>query len=767
MQSELLDVAGELVGESDLRDRLAVAVADLAHDPPARTEAQMRFLRRRDPLLGVGQPQIAATAFDLVDVDRLRGLHRMQQQPRLGVRLPAARAVVEHALALHLKLVALDAATQPHAHRPALAIRHVQRAEEVQVAQLERAVLADRRQALGGHLQVAGARHQRVAFLGAVLVEQPRRLARHRAADQRLFAADLHELVEQRLFDGLRAAAAAIRRAVVGRRHADAVPDAPLHGDGRFAVRGALAGERVEERVGADVVDLAGRAEHRTGRREQHREVLRLLAEHFFEHERTLHLGCHDAFDGRLLLLRDQLVLDRAGGVEHAVDRAEALAGLAHDRLHLHDVGDVRGAGQHLGAERLEQAHLLDRARGPVVVAEREVVVPAVARRQFAATDQHQAGPARACEPLGTQSADAAEAAGDQVDTLLAQLRRQAFAGNRQLLVDVLEAEAAVVAQREHAAVLGRQLRLDRAHQSIERFAALAAAGALGQPHVDESRRDTLQFARHHQARAEHRRLLRAVVAAVGADRLVGQHDDAQPVRQLLAAERLREEEQAEEAVLLAAVEEARSRAEAAVGRQQPRVHDAAHLFAVRGEVGEQRVVALAAHLRGERVLVVRDAAEGVAEVYFDHVDFALAQARDDASADARAVDEYDPRAARDRRLGGVFVIAAGPARQPLPLCDVVDALARRRCVGRGTFALRVGFDPVALVAEGVRRQRQPRPVARHDVRERQLDASGPQACERAGEVVAIVDLLVRVTIPAVIPPKASPLKFEKKCFIE
>ena len=61
-------------------------------------------------------------------------------------------------------------------------------------------------------------------------------------------------------------------------RHADLVPDAPVERERRALRRAAPRGEGVEERVGGDVVDLAGRGDRGAGRGEQHEERQRALS---------------------------------------------------------------------------------------------------------------------------------------------------------------------------------------------------------------------------------------------------------------------------------------------------------------------------------------------------------------------------------------------------------------------------------------------------------------------------------------------------------
>lgn len=103
-----------------------------------------------------------------------------------------------------------------------------------------------------------------------------------------------------------------------------------------LVVRGRDAsGERVEEHVRGDVLDLAHRGRDGPGAGEHDEHVEVVVGRHLLEHERAGHLGRQHVLD--LLALGDhQPVVDHTGGVHHTVHPAEAAAHLGRDLADAH-----------------------------------------------------------------------------------------------------------------------------------------------------------------------------------------------------------------------------------------------------------------------------------------------------------------------------------------------------------------------------------------------------------------------------------------------
>ena len=109
--------------------------------------------------------------------------------------------------------------------------------------------------------------------------------------------------------------------------------------------------------------------------------------------------------------------------MQHAVQAAEQLVRPVHRAPDIRGLGDVSGEDFHLGA----QCDDLDEAGHPAPDAVLDGAFagddagPLLARRQAPAAEQHQPGTAVAGQVLGHAESDPAQAAGDQVDAVLAQ----------------------------------------------------------------------------------------------------------------------------------------------------------------------------------------------------------------------------------------------------------------------------------------------------------------------------------------------------------
>ena len=148
------------------------------------------------------------------------------------------------------------------------------------------------------------------------------------------------------------------------------------------------------------------------------------------ESERGARLGPdHEPVIGRLGHL-DQTVAQTSGGVDRAVDRADAAFGLVEGAAHRGRVGDVGHDDRDLGAARLELAQLADPARGRVVVGVGGE--PAVTRRgvrYVVGGEQHEVGLVLGREVRRKDAADAAERARDEVRAAARNVTASATAG--------------------------------------------------------------------------------------------------------------------------------------------------------------------------------------------------------------------------------------------------------------------------------------------------------------------------------------------------
>ena len=143
------------------------------------------------------------------------------------------------------------------------------------------------------------------------------------------------------------------------------------------------------------------------------------------ERQGALHLGRQHPL-GRLRGVLSWIMPPpgHAGGVDHAVDGAEAGRAAATARRASAAVGDVGGDGQHLAAQRLEgEQTCADAAAGAVLLAVRGQ--PRAPAPRAAGSGVRPTSTSRAChragQELGQRQAEAAEAAGDQVDAPLPQ----------------------------------------------------------------------------------------------------------------------------------------------------------------------------------------------------------------------------------------------------------------------------------------------------------------------------------------------------------
>jgi hypothetical protein len=364
VQPEALHFGRERGRQGQAGEPLGGPEASLAQHAPARAEAQVRLLcRAQAGLVGAHVGDVAAR----VDGCDLRGLERrrrgvqLERQVRLGDQ-HRARAAAHLHLPAHLETIATRRGAQLHEQLARLPVGHREGPHEEEVFQLEGAQLAVGAQRGARELEVAGAGDQRVTRERAVAVQDPVLRRRQRAAQAGLAAAVADARAQPRvaglLSHGLAHARMGAQTRGLG-RHAHVGPDAPVQRRDREAGRPLALGEGIQERVGGHVVHLPRGRRDRGGGAEQQREVEPAAGRELVQDARALDLGREHLLHALERLQRDEVVVQLAGRVEHAVQRTEAGLQRLERRLHLVPVGHVGREHQHLGAARLEVEHAL------------------------------------------------------------------------------------------------------------------------------------------------------------------------------------------------------------------------------------------------------------------------------------------------------------------------------------------------------------------------------------------------------------------------
>ena len=229
-----------------------------ADHPPARTKGQMRLLRRGDEALRPRLLRHGAARGNGGQVQRIRRRQRQQRQLRLGM--------CDHAAglhALHLETVSCIGARQTHPHLERQPVGHLQGRQEIKVADLEPARFPLCAQRLRRQLQVSRARHDRIARLGAMLVQHPVGTRLQRLEEQTMPAFVLRDLGQHRR---IRRGRSPLGRGIPcqprGHRiggHADTRPDPPVDRQNpRLAARARL-GIGVQIFIRRHIIDLPHR----------------------------------------------------------------------------------------------------------------------------------------------------------------------------------------------------------------------------------------------------------------------------------------------------------------------------------------------------------------------------------------------------------------------------------------------------------------------------------------------------------------------------
>ncbi len=108
--------------------------------------------------------------------------------------------------------------------------------------------------------------------------------------------------------------------------------------------------------------------------------------------------------------------------MDDAVQRAEPIQRSCDGQAHVGEAGHVRRHDEHLRAERFDRADRLNLAGDAVVRRVTvEPILPGIAGRRRGTANQHELRLDVAGKPPGDCEPDVAEAAGNQVDAVLAQ----------------------------------------------------------------------------------------------------------------------------------------------------------------------------------------------------------------------------------------------------------------------------------------------------------------------------------------------------------
>ena len=491
-----------------------------------------------------------------------------------------------------------------------------------------------------------------------------------------------------------------------GRRGRLVGPAVPVDADPwRSAGAVVSLGEGVHEAVGRGVCNVAQTAQDRGDRGVEQAEVDLQPGERALQRVEAVGLGMEVQLTVLACRPRHRLEdvgAEDAGGVNHAVEGAEALDGVRHEPPHRRLVGHVDAGHHDLRPQRLDLTQAGDEPRGAVLRAvPGDPAVPILAGGQRRAAGEDELGLRRARQVARQDQADAAGAAGDQVDPPCAEDRPLVPREGRQR--EWLE--------RLHptlAATVGHHRRRRRRQQLGEEMRDLALGAFPFQCEVDGMAGEVRVLLRDHQAGAEEGRHLGAqALLAAHALHTVGDHVDAQRPRKALAAEGLDEGDQAVITDLLGAPKPLLAQSGLLAAGEPSQMHDATQRLAPPCEVVEQgRVVVRLS--RADQISAVGGATKGLAGSRQDDVGTLAGEVDREPPCHAGAVAHQEPgRPFLD--LGGSGGRGPPPPWQVEPVADV--RLARHPgAARRGGRRDPVGLDPVGLAFEGVGRQRHPPP---------------------------------------------------------
>ena len=286
--------------------------------------------------------------------------------------------------------------------------------------------------------------------------------------------------------------------------------------------------------------------------------------------------------------------------MDDPVDPTEASLRLGPDLAHAGEVGGIHPRHEHLRAGGLEGSHAFDPAAGLVLFAvARDPGVPPRALRQTAPPHEDEPRSHRPSEELRDVEADLSQPAGHEVGAALAQAEPLRGGRREPHRLERLHPPPAL-AEGHHLSGFARQALVCEEIQGLV-VEAVASRGA----HVHAAGRDPGVLLRGHLRDREDAEPIRAHrLSARHLMQVAREQDEPQRLPRSPAAERLEQEERAQEAALLLPREPLRRRRGHLQRRRAPRVHHAARAPPLIVQLPDESTVVLGrAGSQGEALL--------------------------------------------------------------------------------------------------------------------------------------------------------------------
>ncbi len=737
--------------------------------PPARAKVQKGLLRtgepglrprstvpalRRPACLGRAKPRGDRAG---VDPRRDRGLFCGQsKKPRGGMGRPALAATSGHKR-LHLEIIPLIAAAQPHPQRPALVFGKIQRREKGQIADPEPRADPRRRPVaallqspgLSRKLQIAGSRQQGLAFPGAVAIKNPLP-ALHDAGKQPVAGGikarpAQHRLTHRHLRRLL--ATQPVRQALGS--HADALPDPPIQRHHPGCTPGPRLGKGIQIFIRRHIIDLPRRPRHRRGRGKQHQKLQHPIREQPVDHPGAVQLGGKNLFYPGRILAEDRPIRHHPRRMDHHIHRPRVQGRRLHRRPHLEEIGHIgrsqRDAAAAFLRQRLQPFHREDPARDRI--AGRMARKPGPPRRalgQARAGDQRHLRAVPPDQLFRQGQADAAKAAGDQHMRAIGKIKARLRQRRR--------AQAFAIAPRtaQGGDTTARRQRLFD-HSRDQRLRQRLTAPQLRQLQIQLRQRQPRQLFCRYQHRPAQERLFRpAGPAAFHRRRAIGQEGqldtpDKGLSGEVLPRQRLHKEKRRPEPLLNQPLREAGARAETLIPGHQPAMQDMRRRDAAPSQIADQRLIPLQPALGRECIAVLALAAETVAGGHKDHPMPGLAQPRGSRRTKPGIIGKDQPACRGE--IVQIVNVKPGKRRRPMalpaPVREIFDP-RRQLCLGRRRLTR---CDKKRFALKGIAGQRHAltRPPT-PDLAPIDRNPAGPEPRDRADQPGIIGDPLFRMT---------------------
>ena len=286
--------------------------------------------------------------------------------------------------------------------------------------------------------------------------------------------------------------------------HANLAPRRPIDGyeaPARVTANGCIG---IQKSVSCRVIDLTRQADKRAGRRIGHEPVLQQVAERAGERQRAGDFRRQHAQGLLQILVRQQRIVDGAGGMQDAVQNTEFRAYRGRERTHARGVRDIARFQSQPGAARLEVQQRREqcgirRARSD----QRLPVVPLGQRLAREQNERHSG--LRRQHPRGGQTQPAG-ATRDQVDAPITHAGVHHVRGRRFGEAHKAPCKAATAAQRNDVGCLrGRRPAGDFRPDLFDQLRARACS-RLRRFHVHQLPMPTRDFVRQHRHRAQRQR---------------------------------------------------------------------------------------------------------------------------------------------------------------------------------------------------------------------------------------------------------------------